>query len=152
MLCNFLLYDNNIQKSYSVSRCVFSIIIVFAPTPTINMCYITTGLSLNFCFPLLKWADSCYSKRDDIWRPGTKFCRTYDCYWTNIKLLSLSLCARAWACMCICICVIAHPHLSFLGYANDGSCLHSTHDAGWKVPPIISPCLKICLCGLETWS
>ena len=34
------------------------------------MCYISTGLGLNFCFPLLKWANSCYSNRDDIWRQG----------------------------------------------------------------------------------
>ena len=32
MLCNFFLYVNNIQKYYSISSCVISIIIVFAPT------------------------------------------------------------------------------------------------------------------------
>ena len=32
VLCNFLLYANNIQKYYSVSHCVISIIIVIAPT------------------------------------------------------------------------------------------------------------------------
>ena len=32
MLCNSFLYTNNIQKYYSVSRCVISIIIVIAPT------------------------------------------------------------------------------------------------------------------------
>ena len=32
VLCNFFLYVNNIQKYYSVSHCVISIIIVFAPT------------------------------------------------------------------------------------------------------------------------
>ena len=35
MLCNSFLYTNNIQKYYSVSRCVISIIIVIAPTATI---------------------------------------------------------------------------------------------------------------------
>ena len=83
---------------------------------------------LEFLF--LKWADSCYSKRDDIWRPGNKFCRTYDCYWTNIKplSLSLSLCVHARVtCRCICICVIAPPApLSSGVSANDGRCLHYT--------------------------
>ena len=32
VLCNSFLYTNNIQKHYSVSRCVISIIIVIAPT------------------------------------------------------------------------------------------------------------------------
>ena len=32
VLCNSFLYTNNIQKYYSVSRCVISIIIVIAPT------------------------------------------------------------------------------------------------------------------------
>ena len=32
VLCNFFLYVNNIQKYYSISSCVISIIIVFAPT------------------------------------------------------------------------------------------------------------------------
>ena len=31
VLCNFFLYINNIKKYYSVSRCIISIIIVFAP-------------------------------------------------------------------------------------------------------------------------
>ena len=35
VLCNFFLYVNNLQKYYSVSRCVISIIIVFAPTASI---------------------------------------------------------------------------------------------------------------------
>ena len=34
VLCNSFLYTNNIQKHYSVSRCVISIIIVIAPTHT----------------------------------------------------------------------------------------------------------------------
>ena len=32
VLCNSFLYTNNIQKYYSVSSCVISIIIVIAPT------------------------------------------------------------------------------------------------------------------------
>ena len=32
VLCNSFFYTNNIQKHYSVSRCVISIIIVIAPT------------------------------------------------------------------------------------------------------------------------
>ena len=32
VLCNSFLYTNNIQKYYSVSRCIIFIIIVFAPT------------------------------------------------------------------------------------------------------------------------
>ena len=32
VLCNSFLYTNNIQKHYSVSRCVISIVIVIAPT------------------------------------------------------------------------------------------------------------------------
>ena len=32
VLCNSFLYTNNIQKYYSVSRCIISIIIVIAPT------------------------------------------------------------------------------------------------------------------------
>lgn len=35
MLCNSFLYTNNIQKYYSVSRCVISIIIVIAPTRSV---------------------------------------------------------------------------------------------------------------------
>ena len=35
VLCNSFLYTNNIQKYYSVSRCVISIIIVIAPTLSI---------------------------------------------------------------------------------------------------------------------
>ena len=120
------------------------------------MCYISTGLGLNFCFPLLKWADSCYSKQDDIWRPGTKFCRTYDSIEQILNLslsLSLSLSVRARVtCMCICICMIAPPAPLFFGVsAIDGKCLHYTH-ASWKVPSIMPPCLKTCLCGLETLS
>ena len=34
VLCNSFLYTNNIQKYYSVSRCVIFIIIVIAPTVT----------------------------------------------------------------------------------------------------------------------
>ena len=32
VLCNSFLYTNNIQKNYSISRCIISIIIVIAPT------------------------------------------------------------------------------------------------------------------------
>ena len=122
------------------------------------MCYISIGLGLNFCFPLLKWADSCYSKRDDIWRPGTKFCRTYDCYWTNIKPLSLSLSlslslyARAWRACAFAFVWLHHPHLSFMGYLLLMENVYITHNASWKVPSIMPPCLKTCLCGLETLS
>ena len=37
VLCNSFLYTNNIQKHYSVSRCVISIIIVIAPTKTTKL-------------------------------------------------------------------------------------------------------------------
>ena len=35
-MCNSFLYTNNIQKYYSVSRCVISIIIVIAPSEYID--------------------------------------------------------------------------------------------------------------------
>ena len=110
---------------------------------------------LEFLF--LKWADSCYSKRDDIWRPGNKFCRTYDCYWTNIKPLSLSLFlyTRAWRACAFAFVWLPQPHLCFLGYllmmedvyiTHDASWkvedVYITHYASWKVPPIMPPCLK----------
>ena len=39
VLCNSFLYTNNIQKYYSISRCVIFIIIVIAPTDIIRDCY-----------------------------------------------------------------------------------------------------------------
>ena len=49
MLCNFFLYVNNIQKYYSVSRCVISIIIVFALTLGKNSAW------LNFQSRVVLW-------------------------------------------------------------------------------------------------
>ena len=45
MLCNSFLYTNNIQKYYSISRCVISIIIVIAPTPYLSLNLWTRGLT-----------------------------------------------------------------------------------------------------------
>ena len=36
VLCNFFLYINNIHKYYSVSRCIISITIMFAPAQSSN--------------------------------------------------------------------------------------------------------------------
>ena len=58
VLCNSFLYTNNIQKHYSVSRCVISIIIVIAPTQTLlfNLLIIAV-LVLNNCFPFVGVCD-----------------------------------------------------------------------------------------------
>ena len=47
VLCNSFLYTNNIQKYYSVSRCVISIIIVITPTLTNSQLTRSVSFSLR---------------------------------------------------------------------------------------------------------
>ena len=50
VLCNSFLYTNNIQKYYSNSPCVISIIIVIAPTDTIRHSMVgDTQTNPQFC-------------------------------------------------------------------------------------------------------
>ena len=53
VLCNSFLYTNNIQKYYSISRCVISIIIVIAPTNSI----------VKFCLKLMYIVFYIFKKR-----------------------------------------------------------------------------------------
>ena len=46
VLCNSFLYTNNIQKHYSVSRCVISIIIVIAPTDYLDNAWMSVSGAL----------------------------------------------------------------------------------------------------------
>ena len=55
VLCNSFLYTNNIQKHYSVSRCVISIIIVIAPT----LCLVSFLPFLTNFLSLTVWLEHC---------------------------------------------------------------------------------------------